>query len=127
MKIALDNADGLHAITSYQPGRVHIRDRRFTSSLLVLPDAPLQAWPPTTLETLQAGHFAPVVAQAPELLILGTGETHLFPEPAVLAPLMAHRIGVESMQNAAACRTFNVLLAEQRRVALALLIDTGDV
>ena len=122
MKMALDDTLGVNAVRSYEPGCVTVRNHRITTSAIVLPDQLLTGWPPTTVTDIGAEHLDAVLDRDIEVLVLGTGETQQFPEPAVFAPLMARGIGFEVMDNAAACRTYNILLAEQRRVALAVLI-----
>jgi uncharacterized protein len=72
---------------------------------------------------LEAADLEPVVALAPEVLLIGTGVRQVFPAAAVFAALHARRIGFEVMDTGAACRTYNVLVAEDRRVAAALLIE----
>jgi len=127
MKIALDSAGGVNVIDSYAPGCVRVRGRQFTTSMIVLPDQLLPDWPPRHVRELSAGHFAPILEKRPELLILGTGDTQVFPDPGIFPDLMQLRIGFEVMDNAAACRTYNILLAEGRPAALALIIgESGD-
>ncbi len=121
MKMALDNAPGANRVTHYEHGRVSLGERRFDASLIVMPQTIVTDWPASHASALRASDFAPIVEQAPEVLILGTGDTQVFPEPAVFSTLMDRGIGCEVMDNAAACRTYNILLTEDRRVALALL------
>lgn len=123
MKMALDGASGVNTITSYAPGRVEIQGRLFTASLIALPDRLFPDWAPKSVAGLDASHLDTITDAQPEIVILGTGETQVFPDSAILAPLMRNRIGFEVMNNAAACRTYNVLLAEGRRAALGLMLD----
>ena len=125
MKMALDNASGVNTIRSYEAGRVQIRERFYTNSLIVLPSRLYLDWEPGTVQELRTAHLAPILEERPEVLIIGTGETQVFPEPAIFSTFMDLGIGFEIMDNAAACRTFNVLLAENRRAALALVME-GD-
>jgi uncharacterized protein len=122
MKMALDTASGVNVVRSYQPGRVTIRDQRFEISLIVFPDEIRLDWPPRGPGELAARHLKPVLERPPEVLILGTGDRQVFPEPATFVTLMDMGIGFEVMDNAAACRTYNILLSEGRRAALALLL-----
>jgi uncharacterized protein len=122
MKIALDDASGVNIVTSYEPGRVRIRDRLLTASLIALPDRLYPDWEPGRPEDLSPASLGPIIEQRPEVLILGTGESQVFPDPANFATLMDLGIGFEIMDNGAACRTYNILLAEGRRVALALIL-----
>jgi uncharacterized protein len=126
MRIALDNAAGVNIVTSYEPGEVRIRDRPFTTSLIALPDQLFPDWEHGRPAELRAASLALILEQRPEVLILGTGETQVFPDPASFVPLMDFGIGFEIMDNGAACRTYNILLAEGRRVALALMLADGE-
>lgn len=126
MKMALDGAVGVNTIKTYEPGCVQIRDRYFTRSLIVLPDQLFPDWQPGHAAELCAGHLEPIAEKGPEVLILGTGDTQFFPDPAIFATLMDMGVGFEIMDNAAACRTYNILVSEQRRAALALILATGD-
>jgi len=126
MKIALDGAVGVNTIKAYEPGRVQIRDRHFSTSLIVLRDQLLADWQARSALALRAADLEPVLDKRPEVLILGTGETQVFPDPATFVTLMDSGIGFEVMDNAAACRTYNVLVAEDRRAALALILPGGS-
>mgnify|MGYP000060704399 CR=1 FL=1 len=88
MKMALDNASGVNVIRSYERGSVQIRDRSFSNSLIVLPDEVIDDWPPEDAADLSAKHFRPIADRAPEVLLLGTGETQSFPDPRVFLTLM---------------------------------------
>jgi uncharacterized protein len=127
MKIALDGAVGVNTIKAYEPGRVQIRERYFSTSLIVLRDQLHADWQARSATGLRAADLEPVLEKRPEVLILGTGETQVFPDPAAFMTLMDLGIGFEVMDNAAACRTYNVLVAEHRRAALALILPgSGD-
>lgn len=123
MKMALDSTGGVNVIKSYQPGQVQIRENHFTRSLIVLPDQLLTEWEPGTPGALRPVHLQPILDLCPEVVLVGTGETQVFPDPAVFAILMDTGIGFEIMDNAAACRTYNILVAEDRRAALALILS----
>lgn len=123
MKMALDNASHANLVRSYAPGRVQVRDRAYTASVIVSAEQIVADWAPRSVDELHAGHLDALTDHSPEVVILGTGDRQVFPEPATLTTLMDLGIGFEVMDNRAACRTYNVLLSEHRRVALALLID----
>ncbi len=123
MKMALDNSADGNAVQRYEPGRVQIRNHGFQQSLIVLPDRLLSDWAPREAQKLCATDLQTIIECRPEVLILGTGEHQIFPEPAIFAGLMEAGIGCEIMDNAAACRTFNILLAEGRHAALALVLN----
>jgi uncharacterized protein len=122
MKFSLDHSNDNLVISGYGPGEVAVGRRRYTASLLVAPDGVCPEWGPATVADLNAEHLAEVLEHRPELLILGTGERQQFPEPALFAALMAAGVGYEVMDTAAACRTYNILLGEGRRVVAALLL-----
>ena len=122
MKMALDDSGAPNVVRSYEPGRVQIRDTVHQRSLIALPDRLHADWEPATADALRATHFAPLLDASVEVVILGTGERQVFPDPAVFMTLMDLGIGFEVMDNGAACRTYNILLGEGRRAALALII-----
>ncbi len=121
MKMVLDDAGDLNLIGAYSPGRVRIRGETYTTSLLVWPRRIVTDCSPASIDHLAPDDLTAITEEAPEVLVIGTGERQRFPDPALLAPLMQARIGCEVMDNAAACRTFNILLAEGREAALLLL------
>jgi uncharacterized protein len=93
------------------------------SLLLHAKSGQVQAWAPRSFAALQAQDFAAIAALAPQVVIFGSGEKLRFVPPQFSTSLMAARIGMETMDNHAACRTFNVLSAEGRDVLLALLLE----
>ena len=125
MKMALDGAVNVNSIRSYEPGRVSIRDQEFTRSLIIWPTRLHEHWDPPAIAELRARDLKPLLEDPPEVLILGTGERQVFPDPATFATMMDLGVGFEVMDNAAACRTYNILSSEDRNVAAALLIIEG--
>lgn len=113
---------GSQVIDSYGPGKFRIAGILHEGSVLVLPDRTV-SWNVTTIDALTAEDFGDIVAAAPscEILLLGCGERMRLPPNALRAELRGHGIVVDPMDTGAACRTFNVLLAEGRRVAAALI------
>jgi uncharacterized protein len=85
-------------------------------------DALIANWPPATLDDLQVGHLEPILELRPELVLLGTGARQRFAPAHIRSAFAARGIGVESMDLGAACRTFNILVQEDRRVAAALFL-----
>ncbi|TDP83685.1 uncharacterized protein EV672_10463 [Aquabacterium commune] len=123
MKLHADNAEGVNLIHAYTRTSVSVNGEAHTRSILVPPTGAVIEWPVRALEDLSEAHFEAVIEARPEVLILGTGPTLRFAHPGLLRRLMAVRIGVETMDTAAACRTFNILVAEGRQVMAALLIS----
>jgi uncharacterized protein len=121
VKLHASAAAGRNAFTAYGTDFVAVNGERRTASLVVLPDRILE-WPVASFESLEAAHFAQLAALGAELVLLGTGARLRFPARALTAPLAAAGIGLEVMDVQAACRTYNILAAEERRVAAALVI-----
>jgi uncharacterized protein len=122
MKFELDSGVGRNSIRTYGPGRVIVGEAVYTASLIVTPDRLIPDWPPQRFDDLAAADIEALVALRPEVALLGTGRRLRFPPAAVLAALIEAGIGYEVMDTGAACRTFNVLAGEGRRVAAALLM-----
>jgi uncharacterized protein len=123
LKLHQDSSGALNTVTGYGADYVEINLERHDSSIIVLPDAPVVAWPVSAFEALAPEHFDLVLAAEPEVVVFGSGARLRFPHPRLTAALAARRIGVETMDFMAACRTYNILMAEGRRVAAALLIE----
>ncbi|NML99500.1 Xcc1710-like domain-containing protein [Paraburkholderia sp. RP-4-7] len=123
MKLHQDSSGALNTVTGYGPDYVEINLVRHSGSILLLPETPVIPWPVSSFDDLSAEHFAMLVDYAPEVVVFGSGERLRFPHPRLIAALTAKRIGVETMDFKAACRTYNILMAEGRKVAAALLIE----
>jgi len=123
MKLHADSRSGHHVITAHGAGFVAVNGQRHERSLLVLPDRIDPAWGPDDFAALTVEHLAPLAQLGCDVVLLGTGERQRFPAPALLRPLIEARVGAEVMDTPAACRTYNILMAEGRRVAAALLIE----
>ena len=123
MKLHQDSSGALNTVTGYGADYVEINLARHTGSIIVLPEAPVIAWPVSSFEALAPEHFALLIGPAPEVVIFGSGERLRFPHPRLTSALAAQRIGVETLDFKAACRTYNILMAEGRKVAAALLIE----
>jgi uncharacterized protein len=113
---------GVNAITGYGEGYVMVNGERRSSSVVVMPDR-IEQWRPERFDTLAPEDFAFLKALGAEIVLLGTGTRQRFPHPRYAAELAKAGIGLEVMDLQAACRTYNILVAEQRKVAAALLIE----
>jgi len=122
VKFERDAPDGRNTFTGYGPGYVEVNGKRHTSSLVVSAGALVIDWPARSVDELSADHLAAILDLKPEIVIVGSGAAFRFPEPARLAPLHRARIGVEVMDTAAACRTYNILQGEGRNVVAALIV-----
>lgn len=121
MKLHLAGPSARNTITGYGPGYVLVNGARHDTNLIVLPDRILP-WSATGFESLAAEDFLELAKLDLEVVLLGTGDTLRFPNPQLTRPLIEARIGFEVMDAQAACRTYNILAAEERRVAAALLL-----
>lgn len=110
----LRGADGTVAV---------VNDRRLTSSFIVSPDRLIEHWSATDARALAATDLEPLLELAPEVVLLGTGATQVFPPSSVMAACLGRGVGIEVMNNAAAARTFNVLASEGRRVVAGFVIS----
>jgi uncharacterized protein len=124
LKFQPDLAEGVNIITRHDASGIRVGQVQFAHSILVPWAGEVLAWPPRGIEQLVPRHFEQVVALGPELVIFGSGQRLRFASPALLRSLIERRIGVETMDTAAACRTYNVLAAEGRTVLAALLLET---
>jgi uncharacterized protein len=111
-----------NVVTGMGPGWVRVGDTEYRENIVVLPDAVVPEWAPNGFAQLGEADFASLLSYNPEMVLLGTGSKQVFPHPRLLKSLSAARIGVEVMDTPAACRTFNILAAEDRRVAAALIV-----
>lgn len=123
MKLHLQTSGGLNSITGYGADHVLINGRRQAGNVAVLPDEVVEHWAGAGYAGLCAADFERLLPLRPEIVLLGTGSQQRFPPPAVLRPLITAAIGYEIMDLGAACRTYNILMAEGRRVVAALVFD----
>ena len=122
MLLALENPDFRYILRGTGPDRVLVNDGALTRSFILSPQELLEDWPPRTIGELEAGHVDAILALAPSLVLLGSGQRHQFPSAEVMAACLTRGIGIEVMDNAAAARTFNVLATEGRKVVAAFLL-----
>jgi uncharacterized protein len=122
MKLSLDVPARTNVIRAYSPGELRVGEAIYRSSLIVTATTLPESWRPARMDDLQPTDLEPIVALRPAVLLIGSGASQQFPDRAVLAALYAARIGFEIMDTGAACRTYNVLVAEGRDVAAALML-----
>jgi uncharacterized protein len=125
MRFSLEIDAHHNFVRSYGPGWVNVSEREIRQSVIVTPERLVADWPPQAFAELEDAHFEAVARLEPELVVLGTGGRQRFPHPRLLRALLAKGVGVEVMDTAAACRTYNVVMLEGRRVAAALLMIEG--
>ena len=120
MKLHAPAPSSLYTFSGYGDGFVMVNGRRHERNIVVMPEQ-LLPWGVAGFDALTEADFQGFLALDLEILLLGTGPRQRFPHPRLTRALMEKRIGVEAMDLQAACRTYNILMAEQRRVAAALL------
>ncbi|CAN5335024.1 Mth938-like domain-containing protein [soil metagenome] len=126
MKLHTIPTQKYQTVTAYDDDSVEFNAIRFNRSLLVLPEVAPVDWPVSSFDALTAEHFAQINATDPDVVIVGTGKRQRFVHPKLTGALISRRIGVECMDNQAACRTYNILMGEGRKVALALIFDQAE-
>jgi uncharacterized protein len=122
LKLHLASATGHNLFTSYGTGYVSVNGERHEHSIVVLPRRIIRDWTATSFEALAPEHLAALTELGADIVLLGTGDALRFPRPEITRPLIEARIGLEVMDVQAACRTYNILAAEERKVAAALLL-----
>ena len=122
MKLHLANDQGQNRFTGYGEGYVAVNNQRYDHALVVTPTALHEDWQIASVAALDAAAAIYLINLAPEILLLGTGARQSFPATAVLREFARAQIGVETMDTAAACRTYNILMAEGRNVVAAIIV-----
>jgi uncharacterized protein len=122
MKFTLEASARANLIRGYSTDEILIGEQRVRRSCIVTADRLITDWEPQSLAELTLAHLETVLALAPEVVLIGTGAVQQLPPPGLRVPLAQRGIGLEAMALGPACRTFNVLVQEERRVAAALFL-----
>jgi uncharacterized protein len=125
LKLSQETSPTTNTITAHGDGYVEVNLQRHTASVIVAPEGPVREWPVSSFESLTPELFDMLGEATPEVVLLGTGARMRFPHPRLTATLMKRGIGVEAMDSGAACRTYNILMQEDRRVVAAILIEAA--
>jgi uncharacterized protein len=125
MKLHSSVTASLLSITSYDAGHIAVNGRRLTRSFLLTPQRLIEDWPPASFDSMSEADLLAVANLDCPIVLLGTGARQRFPAPALMRQLIERRVGVEVMDSHAACRTYNILMAEGRDVAAALIIESA--
>jgi uncharacterized protein len=123
MKLTDDRIPGVNLVRSYAAGEVRVGEALLHRSCIIKADQLISDWRPQTIGELTLADLDPVLALQPEIVVLGSGTRQRFPEPELLAAVLSRGIGCEVMDTGAACRTYNILASEDRRVVAALLLQ----
>ena len=122
MKFTLDSRDDVNLIRGYAPGEVHIGEVVARAPCIVTADHLILDWAAHDVASLTAAQLVPIFELQPDVVLLGTGAKQTFPASAVRQAFAAHNVGLEVMDLGAACRTYNILVQEERRVAAVLFV-----
>lgn len=126
MKLHSTSPTGLLSITSYDAAHIAVDGRRLQRSFLLKPQSLIESWSPSSFDDLNEVAIQAIADLNCAIVLLGTGARQRFPAPALLRILIERRVGVEVMDNFAACRTYNILIAEGRDVALAAIMESAE-
>jgi uncharacterized protein len=122
MKFTQQPTAGINLIRRYGGDFITIGEEDIRASCLVTAATLTRDWPPHTVDTLTVEHLAPLFELAPEVVVLSTGLQQKFPRAVLRAEFATRKIGLEVMEVGAACRTYNVLVGEERKVLAAILL-----
>ena len=123
MKLQPDPKSSLNTVTRYESDHIEVNAVRYESSVIVMPEGPVEPWAIKSFKELSVQDFQKIASKKPELVIFGSGKSLRFPKPELLKPLIEAKIGFETMNTHAACRTYNILMGEGRNVLSALILD----
>jgi uncharacterized protein len=122
MKFSEEHENQAFVITGYDLQSIHINNKPFNRGFILSSDSFNPDWSPQSYTDLKVSHLDEIFALRPELILLGTGEKQIFPSKDIYLALIDSNIGFEVMNTQAACRTFNILTADDRNVAAALFL-----
>ena len=125
LKLHADTPTALNTVTAYGPGFVEINKVRHTTPVVLTPER-IEPWAIESFEALAEADFERLRDLKPEVALLGTGARQRFPHPRLSRALAESRIGLEVMNTAAACRTYNILMAEGRKVVAGLIPESAS-
>lgn len=117
-----ESQNGRYPINGYKANKVLINHTPYHQSVIVSAQTLIDNWRPQTIDELLASDWEPVIALEPKIILLGTGPALKFPPTQIISPLIEAKIGFEIMDTSAACRTYTILMAEDRHVVAALLL-----
>ena len=123
MKLHIPNTAGLNLFTAYGDDYIAVNQEKYSTNLILLPESIIPDWTSAKRESLTEADMQRLLELGTEIILLGTGSRLRFPPGALLRPFAAAGIGLDVMDLQAACRTYNILAAEGRKVAAALLFD----
>jgi len=123
MKLTFDDNLASFVVTEYTTDYIRVNKDAHNNSIIVSHSGIVPEWPPQTLEQLAAEHIEQILKLGPEIILLGTGSKMQFPKPDILQVAYSKNIGIEVMDTAAACRTYNMLASDGRKVVAGLILN----
>ena len=121
MPLAEDKITSRYSISAYNPGEIIVNQTAYRDSLILSPQTIHCPWPVLSVDELNESNLQMVLDMNPHVVLLGTGEQQIFPDSKIVALFGQRGIGLEVMNNGALCRTFNILVAEDREVVAAII------
>jgi len=122
MKFAQDHNNAQYLISAYKPGEIQVHQKTYTHNILLSPNHLDEHWELEDIENITTKMLFKIMESKPELVLFGTGEKQIFAHPRKFIALIDEGIGYEIMDTASACRTYNILLGEDRNVVASLII-----
>ena len=122
MKFSEASSTTTSRITAYDKSSISVNQGKLTRSFIITPDKLITTWEPQHIAAMTPADLEPLFAGGAEVILIGSGATQAFPPAAVWQALVQHGIGFEIMRTDAACRTYNVLSSEARRIVAAFFI-----
>ncbi len=122
MQLTLERTGDANRIRAYDTGSVTVNDTEYRRTTVVTPERIIQDWGPASARDMELAHLGELLDLEAEILLIGTGKRQHFPPSGFMGQAVQAGVGIECMTTEAACRTYNVLLAEGRRVAVALFM-----
>ena len=123
MKLQPDPKEALNTVTRYDARYIEINEKRFNQSIMLMPQGVVEECQVQRFDDLSRQDFSKMIEKKPALVIFGSGQRIRFPVPSLIQDLIQARIGFETMDTQAACRTYNILMSEGRLVLGAFLIE----
>ena len=125
MALAQDIITNRYSIQAYECDQITINDRVYSSSLVLAPDNLIDPWPVNSVSQIEPEHLECIFELKPDVILLGTGEKQIFPDIHILGHFAKRGFGVEVMNTGALCRTYNILVAEDRQVVAAFILGSN--
>lgn len=123
MKFTLESSSRVNLVRAYSRAELHIGEEHVRSSCIVSADRLITDWPPARFQALGPEHLPAIFELEPEVVLLGTGDQQRFPAAEIRAAFATRGVGLEVMDLGAACRTYNILVQEERHAVAALFLE----